>query len=498
MSTYSQADLLAIAQALKNFNIDEALAAQAGIESKNDEGAIEKPSSSKPTPIPGTAVGPTPAKPEATEKDLHEMSGNPRPREGLNSFNILQIATLINFPKDLPREPSTFLPNAHRLYRILHDLDTLQVQNRYFRQAVPSFLPTHSRIYYGILFLVQVFRCMDHCNLLSARDKQSLFSFFAAHPASTLPIAGPLLPVFSALCVSNPQDGRQPLVTPSLPTLLGPNQAQQLYRGPFNFAIPNIPMLFGLHQTLTADIVAQNQANAFQLLTDYGAFGPTTANKVINGHTFGPGFAAPTTADQAWMTTAPGLGQIIEINDELLTLFKANRNFVRIPVLTGNQNTSDFLNFTRVLEGPWFSNLKRNMAIHSRFIKGSGTLLDVKIEGPAIGQIVANAATININGPPTGFFQEENLLPGDANYTTTMPANDRVAELSAVYTQIHLRIRGHPHGHYNNVGEEASANGRQGTFWDITPVNQPTLNDHVHHSLASELAMYVRERADKD
>jgi hypothetical protein len=496
--SYSQADLLAIARALKSQNIDELLAKEAGVESKNEDGPSETNPVPKPTSQPSTSTGPTPAQPDATEKDLSALTGTPRPREGLQAYNILDICSRISFSKDLDQETSTFLPSAHRMYRVLHDLDTLQVQNRYFRQAIPSFLPTHSRIYMGIIFYIQVFRCMDHVNLLSVRDRQFLTTFFLAHPVATLPIPGPLLVIIQSLCVSNPQDARLPRVSPSVPTNLGPNQAQNIYQGPFNFALPNIPMLFGLHQTLTADIVAQAQPNAFTLLNDYGAFGPTAVNKVINGHTYGPGFAAPTTADQAWMTTAPGLGQIIEINDELLTLFKANRNFVRIPTLTGNQAIRDFSEFSRVLQGPWFSILKRNMAVYCRFIKGSGTLQDVKVEGPATGQIVAALSTVNINGPPTGFFQEENLFPGDATYSTTMPANDRIAELNAVYSQVHARVTTHPHGHYNNVGEDSTPNGRNGTFWDVRPVNQPTAPDHVYQSLASELALYVRERADKD
>jgi hypothetical protein len=507
----SQADLIAIAQALKENKIDEYLASKAGVESKNDDGPQDVPDLTKPKATPSTSTGPTPSKPEQTEKDLSALEGTPRPREGLKSYNILEICSRIGFNKGSDRETSTFLPVAHRMYSILHELDDLQVQNRYFRQAIPSFLPTQTRIYYGILFLVQTMRAMNHAGILAFREQQFLSQFLALHPVATLPLAGPIMPVFQALCVSNPQDGLLPRVCPAIPAQLGPAQAQNLFVDGFSYAIPNVPLLFGLHEYIRATVVATgaNPASANTILTGMGIDAPTTAQITINGVVFPIGFAAPLTANQRWIVASPGPAQPLELTDELLALFKANIRFFRPPVFNGNESIRDFGEFTRVFQGNWFSTLKRNMAIYCRFIKGSGTLQDISSEGPPAGQIISQLVTQGtLTAPPTGFFQtqivnnagqqESSLFPGDAIYTTSLPANDRIAELTSAYSQIHARIANHNSGQFNHIGEDGTRNGRNGSFWEVRPLQPPAMNDHVKDSLAAELSLYVRERADKD
>lgn len=498
MSKYSQADIAAIVAMLQEQKVDEALASNTGVESKNEDGPSTTPSSSKPTTVPSTAVGPTPAPKPQDLKDLEATAGTPRPREGLKSFDILQLASRVAFSKDKEQEVSTFLPSASRLYAIQHELDQLQIQNRYFRQAIPSFLPTHTRIYVGILFIVQVYRAMDHAGILGFRERQFLATFFAAHPAETLPVFGPLLPVYQSLCVSNPQDGTMPRVCPSLPANLGPAQASQLFAAPHNYAIPNIPLLFGLHEFIAAWVAGQANPDANTLLTLMGVDAASTQNVTLNGFVFTPGFIAPVTANQAWIAASPGLAEELEISNDLLSSFKTNSRFARLPTRTANQAIRDFGEFTQVFNGPWFTTLKRNMGIYARFIKGSGTFQDISVEGPTSGQIVANAAVVGIQAQPTGFFQQASRLPGDAMYTTTQIANDRIGELSAVFTQVHTRITNHPNGQFNRIGEDGTANGRQGSFWDIRPIQPQTMNDHVKDSLGAELALYVRERADKD
>jgi hypothetical protein len=509
--SYTQAQLNQIAASLGDQKIDEILAASAGVDSKNEQGSTTSDTKVvKPTTVTSTAVGPTPPQPESDKTDLTALAGNPRPREGLQSFNILEICSRTTFSKEKEHEVSTFLPSAHRLYAILHELDMLQIQNRYFRQAIPSFIPTQSRIYMGILFIVQTFRAMNHAGILSFRDKQFLTTFLTDNPVTTLPIPGPLLPVLQSLCVSNPQDATLPRVSPSIPTQLGPAQAQQLFVGSHNYAIPNIPLLFGLHEYLRATVVATGAARPQTdvILTAMGIDAPSTAAITLNGFVFPIAFGAPVNANQAWTVTSPGIGQPIEISDDLLDSFKSNIRFFRPPVLTANMAIRDFGEFTRVFQGTWFATLKRNMASYCRFVKGSGTLQDIKVEGPASSQVVAQASTVNILPQPTGFFQteianaagvlESSLLPGDATYTTSLPANDRIAELLSIYTQTHLRVQNHPSAQFNHIGEDGTANGRQGLFWDVRPLQPQTLPDHVKDSLGSEIALYICECVDKD
>lgn len=498
MSKYTQADIAAIVAMLQEQKVDEALASNTGVESKNDDGPATSSAPPKPTPVATTATGPTPAPKAQDSKDLEALAGTPRPREGLKSFDILQLASRVTFSKDKEHEVSTFLPSAHRLYAILHELDSLNIQNRYFRQAIPSFLPTHSRVYVGILFIIQVYRAMDHAGILAFREKQFLSAFLASHPAETLPIFGPLLPVYQSLCVSNPQDGTMPRVTPALPAQLGPPQAQQLYINGHNYAIPNIPLLFGLHEYVSTFVAGNQNPDANTLLTQMGVDAASTANITLNGAVFPAGFAPPLPANSAWIVASPGISEELEVSNDILSSFKINARFARLPTLAANNAIRDFGEYTRVFQGSWFTTLKRNMSIYARFVKGSGTLQDVSVEGPTAGQIVALASTAGVQPAPTGFFQAASRLPGDASFSTTQVANDRIGELHSVFTQIHLRITGHPNAQFNHVGENGTANGRQGSFWDIRPIQPQTINDHVKDSLGAELSLYVRERADRD
>jgi hypothetical protein len=513
----SPEQLAQIISALKEQKIDSELLKQSGVESKNDQGPSETSSGPKPSSVQTSGTGPTPAPKQDQEvSDLSKVvQGNPRPTVGLQAFNIVEIASRILFSKDLERKTSTYIPSAHRFYSVLHEIDQILVQNRYFRQSIPSFTPMQSRIYCGIIFTMQIARCMEHVELLNGVADLSFFeTFFRRHPVATLPVPGPLIPILQALCVSTPQDGTLPRVSPRLPTRLGPQRADSMIQDAANFALPNIPMLFGLHHALR-DMVQQPQnANAGAPLntadsilnifgyqgtaaTQYHRAGVGNANISINGRDFTAGFAGMN-QDHIWSTTCPGIGQPLEINEELISSFRSNYRIVPFPVLAANAQINDLTNFLRCLSGQWFSVLKKNMAVYCRYVKGSGTMQDISVEGPSSGMFVGNVSTLGINAAPTGFFDQSNIFPGDASYTTTLPANDRTAELLAVYAQPHIRVAGHPHPRFNNIGSDNVDNGRDGSFWDVRPLRPPTLNDHIPDSLGEEVAHYVRERADKD
>jgi hypothetical protein len=499
--SYSQADIAAIAKLIREQKLDEVLAQQGQTESKNESGAQESQDAPKPAQIPSTATGKTPEQPESSEKDLDKLKGNPRPTSNLEAFNILEGCSRVAFSKELEHETSTFLPSAHRLYAVLHEIDDILVQNRYFRQSIPSFLPTQSRIYMGIIFLMQCYRAMIHAGLpMDVITKATIQQFFNDHPVETLPIPGPLIPIIQSICVSNPQDATMPRVCPRLPQELGPRQASQLILGPHNFAIPNIPMLFGIHESIRAYTIANPNNSAEQLLTQYGIDTDSTAQVTINDRVFPVAFtggAQPLTAREKWSVTCPGIGQPFELPEELLANYKNNRRYVRFPVLTANMTTRSLSDFIRISTGNWFPTLKRNMAIYCRYVKGSGTMQDIGVEGPASAQIVSNVVTVGL-AEPTGFFRHDRLFPGDAAYSTSMPANDRMAELLSVYSQSHIRVNNHPLDWYNQLGEEDINNGRNGEFWQIRPLRPTTATDHFKDSLAAEVSRYVRERADKD
>jgi hypothetical protein len=499
--SYTQADLIAIARALKEQNIDQILAQEGNTESKNESGSQEPQATNKPATQSSTSTGPSPPVPESTEKDLLALKGTPRPTANLEAFNIIEACSRVAFSKEMEHEVSTFLPNAHRLYAVLHEIDDILVQNRYFRQSIPSFLPTQSRIYMGIIFLMHTYRCMIHAGLpIDVITRATVDQFFVNHPVETLPVPGPLIPIMSAICVSNPQDATMPRVCPRLPAQLGPRQASHLIQSPVNFAIPNVPMLLGLHATLRAYIVAHPAESADVILTHFGIDDDSDIEITLNGTTFPAGFAggaAPLTARQKWSVTCPGIGQPFELPQELLANFRNNMRSVPFPTLNANSSVQTLSEYTRISTGNWFSTLKRNMAIYCRYVKGSGTLQDIKVEGPAAAQIVSNLITQGV-AEPTGFFRLDRLLPGDAAYSTSMPANDRIAELLSVYTQIHARITNHPLDWYNQIGEEDQNNGRNGEFWNIRPLRPTTAPDHFKDSLGAEVSRYVRERADKD
>lgn len=499
MSTYSQADLLAIAKALKSLPLEEELNKATGVESQNPEGKPEPSGTTlPPTQTSQSGTAPTPAPPEAKSSDLDKFKGTPRPTKDLPSFAILQIASRVAFVKEIEHETSTFLPSSLRMYHILHELDEILVQNFYFRRAIPSFLPTQSRIYLGILFIMQVFRCMNHVNKIdNAIDQHSFNEFFRSHPLETLPVPGPLIPLLSAICVSKPQDATLPRVSPAFPANLGPNRADALYDSAANFVIPNIPMLFGLHEAITAYVTNNPNNTSEQLVSAFGIDGTSTVAVAINGFNYPAGFVG-ITADQAWMSTSAGIGQPFELNEDLLSNFKANRRVVKFPTLPGNAPIRKLDSFTRVASGAWFATLKRNMKIYCSFVRGSGTMQDVSIEGPASGQILSHPTAPVNNDAPTGFFVKDNNLPGDASYTTTMPANDELAQLTSVYSQINIRGSNHHSALFQHIGETDTSNGIQGNFWEVRPIRPPTSVDHVKDSLSAELALYVKERATAD
>jgi hypothetical protein len=78
--------------------------------------------------------------------------------------------------------------------------------------------PISTRLYFGILFYIQTLRCMFEARILSFRMQQFLGSFLDTIPLETLPIPGPLVLFFRALCVCDSPYPEYGPVSPTIPS----------------------------------------------------------------------------------------------------------------------------------------------------------------------------------------------------------------------------------------------------------------------------------------
>lgn len=176
----------------------------------------------------------------------------------LVTVNVLE---LIRIPHE---DPSTSVPNAHMMYTVISAMDELMLTDRYWSTRALRWSPIVSRIYYGTLFMISIFRCMVHSGTASPAIRSLRRDFKADFPYESLPIAGPVMLFFTALAVCHPPNMEYGIVSLSVPDGTGANIAT-------NQALSLLPNLTGLRRAYNRSrhIVVNNAQDwDFNLNTD--------------------------------------------------------------------------------------------------------------------------------------------------------------------------------------------------------------------------------------
>lgn len=111
---------------------------------------------------------------------------------------------------------SVFAPSSMHMYDIVSYMDTCIVDNDYYFQLGYPWHPIISRWYFGYLFYYQTLRAGAQAKILTPNQLAILTSLESELPPSSLPIPGPLIPVYRALTACESQSPNGDIICPTL------------------------------------------------------------------------------------------------------------------------------------------------------------------------------------------------------------------------------------------------------------------------------------------
>lgn len=114
-------------------------------------------------------------------------------------------------------EKSSFVPNSFKLFEMLSHMDKMIYGNDNLYFIKTDYLSMPIRIYYGILFLLQIVRVKIEAGTDETSESRWYRALTRTYKLESLPVAGPLIPFFESLAMHEPADKQYPLVYPTLP-----------------------------------------------------------------------------------------------------------------------------------------------------------------------------------------------------------------------------------------------------------------------------------------
>jgi len=162
----------------------------------------------------------------------------------------------INIPALQYEQKSSFTPSAIAYMETLHVMETILDGNEELRWQSPNYFSLPVRLYYCVLFYVQVYRAKETAGKITKSESSWLRAFNRRFKDVSMPVAGPMVPILSNISAILPDDSQFNYVYPDLPNqgtyLTKPNEtkdATTLTTKSAHFIVPSI--------TLVADMLRQ-------------------------------------------------------------------------------------------------------------------------------------------------------------------------------------------------------------------------------------------------
>jgi len=116
---------------------------------------------------------------------------------------------------------SYYTPNCISMFQTLEAMDLAFDGNSHLRWIHKNYLALPTRLYYSILYFIRIIAVRETFGVNSAGLSTWYRRLTRNYPLEELPIAGPLVPFFTALCAHEPNDSRMSWLIPSVPEDLG-------------------------------------------------------------------------------------------------------------------------------------------------------------------------------------------------------------------------------------------------------------------------------------
>jgi len=401
---------------------------------------------------------------------------------------------------------SYVVPSSFMMFYIIHEMDILMAQNYYFNRSTNLWHPYVTRLYFGILFIIQTLRAMNKIGTLPSVSKLFLTQFLDDFPPESLSIPGPLVPLFKAIAASQPNDLNLGKICPYLPEEIGPKSPNtRIQDDKSAFLWPNIPLLFGFISRITST-EAKNSANYTGTnpdVVDYPSpWNPlsvlsktgenhTDVQPVINGVKWSSDPDAWSDLE-AWSLTSPGVNFPIETSDEQNKKFTRFGSQLKVPSLAETDRIAKISDFTQLSEPEWFSKLLPIMTLYCKYFKSSDTLASCSPEGGSALKITICYEPIKRSMKRKAITRPR--IPGDDDSrfplifrsNTTEYGINQYHQMQAHLAQLNAQVFD-SHPYFPSIGSKIT-NDKDGPFWDIVPVSHESMRDTGYLQIADVIS----------
>jgi len=353
---------------------------------------------------------------------------------------------------------STFIPNSRVIMFTTHLMDVMMANCRYWQSRCVIWNPIMSRIYVGILFILQTMRCMRYSRNASQDMIDILENLERNVGWSKLVIPGPLATFFKAICVCKSDCSEYGNITPFLEH--DPGSGNNTSHALSTLMRSLIPCITGLRRAYMTVQLADPVTPGNTRQWDYNLHTPN-----------GNAAEARDAASQHHMCRdariMPGLNFTPMFSGRQWNTWRLGGQIIPIPPVAHNEGDltwSAFLGFTH--GSHWFSRLASLMTEYSKHWKGSCTMNDLAImngEAPLVltksTQVYADAnVSRNAQNPHDFSVTATSLMGGIPSIPMSI---GMVSQINWVPSQDYSPDA--------NVGLAANAGSRVGPWWTRSP-----------------------------
>jgi hypothetical protein len=398
---------------------------------------------------------------ERDETERKEVEPSHTTQKGTDA-DALYAVRLFSFNSNPAPEKSTYVPYSGMLFKCLYYMETHLCSNRYFSSKLPYWCPYTERIYYGTLFFIQILRCMKYANMLNGHLRALLRDFEEEFDLSNLPIAGPLVPFFRALCVCQPPLEEYEVVLPFIPYDNGTDGATDgMLHADIRVLLPNLVALRRAYNGIRRPPAGQN---------------PHDADNYWHGNLNAPVAVAHNAANESSRDAriCPGSQTHFPMSNGAQMVFQRSADHsppVPFPANgAGAMTWREFLGFDGNFT--WFSRLASLCASSSRYFNGGCSLAEISPVNGVTGLIVCQGDAIlpDRNGHRAADAQPVSNI---ATYDTFLYPVPSPSDAYAFLTQINYV----PPDNFNHANDNAGQVGstRLGPYWDIDIVRSAAI-----------------------
>lgn len=402
----------------------------------------------------------------------------PSTGESSKSDDMLQAVSSYTMQSVPHHTTATYVPNSNGMYYCLAEMDKTMSHTRRWLDNSFGWIPQYSRLYYGVLYIIQVMRSQRDAGLLDLATIPILEVFeMYFNPGNQL-IAGPLVPYFKALSSSKVDSDLFGNVAPKLPdspSLMEDGTTPNPTDTIVHHHLPAIPALFDEICTLISLGHGTNDVNRQVLITGNspGAFGTafTAQSPPTNCYNM-PGmyYGIPLSGNAAdsFYTCASSYSFPQPITRQVMNAGISNW-FQYCRFATANHDHYD-----------WFARLSGTMSNYAQHFEGSIPIGDISTSSLPTGQVFGK---YRIKTLPTEDTLISNLTNGTNGNTATAYYYNKpsASSLSADWTSVSMSIPIHEEWRalltqmnclHNGLRDNVPLNFRVGTFWSLPIVRR--------------------------